>query len=88
MLQEWLIAKKPDTLKGHAFNIKDILDTARAVFSSEDNFFGQEQPLRQHKPDCPHEQKKEHLPLKCHDQDEENTLSQEEDSYKQTTKSH
>ena len=88
VLRERLIAKKPDMPKGHAFDIKDILDTARAVFSSDDDFFGQEQPIQRHEPDRSHEQKKEHPPLKRHNQDEDNTSSQEEDSYERTTKSH
>jgi len=54
-LREWLIAKKPNTPKGRAFDIKDVLDTTRAIFSGDDDFFGQEQPTRRHEPDRSHE---------------------------------
>jgi len=52
-LREQLIAKKPDTPKGRTFAIKDVLNTARAVFSGDDDLFIQQQPIRHCKPKCP-----------------------------------
>ncbi len=41
-LRERLIAKQPDKPKGQAFDLKDILKSARAVFSGDNNFLSQE----------------------------------------------
>ena len=38
--------------RGWAFNIKDILDTARVIFSGDDDFFLQELPPLHYKSDC------------------------------------
>jgi len=38
-LREQLIVKKPDMPRGRAFDFKDVLDTARAIFSGDDDFF-------------------------------------------------
>jgi len=43
-LHERLIAKKPDMPRGHAFNYKDVLSIARAIFSGDDDFYLQEPP--------------------------------------------
>ena len=50
-LWECLIAKKLDTLKGQAIDIKDILDTIRAIFSGDDDLFMQDLPPWRHKSD-------------------------------------
>jgi hypothetical protein len=46
-LRERLIAKQPNRPRGRAFELKDILETARAVFSGDDDFLLQELPPRQ-----------------------------------------
>jgi len=43
-LRERLITKQPDRLKGQAFDIKDVLKVARAVFLGDDDFLSQEPP--------------------------------------------
>ena len=45
-LQGRLIAKQPDRPKGQAFDLQDVLQTARAIFSGDDDFFFQEPSLR------------------------------------------
>jgi len=45
-LHERLIAKHPDQPRGQAFDLKDVLMTARAVFSGNDDFLLQELPFR------------------------------------------
>ena len=47
-LHERLIAKKPDKPKGKAFDFDDVFDTARAIFSGDDDFFLQDLPPRRH----------------------------------------
>jgi len=44
VLHERLIAKHPDQPRGQAFDHKDVLRTARAVFSGDDDFILQEPP--------------------------------------------
>src|SRR6266850_2016685 len=43
-LYERLIAKKPDMPRGRAFDYKDVLSIARAIFSGDDDFYLQEPP--------------------------------------------
>jgi len=45
-LRERLIAKHPDNPKGQAFEIKDVLKSARAIFSGDDDFLLQDPPPR------------------------------------------
>jgi len=45
-LYERLIAKKPDMPRGRAFDYKDVLSIARAIFSGDDDFYLQEPPPR------------------------------------------
>ena len=46
-LCERLIAKQPNRPRGRAFKLTDVLETARAVFSGDDDFLLQELPPRQ-----------------------------------------
>jgi len=41
-LHECLIAKHPDQPRGQAFDLKDVLKTARAIFSGDNDFLLQE----------------------------------------------
>jgi len=54
-LHERLIAKHPDQPRGQVFDHKDVLRTARAVFSGDDNFILQELPPRHYQSDCARE---------------------------------
>jgi len=47
-LRERLIAKQPNRPKGQAFNLQDILDTAIAIFSGDDDLLFQEPLLQRH----------------------------------------
>jgi hypothetical protein len=58
-LRERLIAKKPDTPKGRAFDIKDVLDTARAIFSGDDDLLQPPTRASRHKDKSPEEEEKE-----------------------------
>jgi hypothetical protein len=58
-LRERLIAKKPDTLKGRTFDIKDVLDTTRAIFSGDDDLFLPPTRASRHKDKSPEEEEKE-----------------------------
>src|SRR6266850_6962092 len=58
-LHERLIAKKPDMPRGHAFDYKDILSIARAIFSGDDDFYLQEAPSRRHESDRARERRTE-----------------------------
>jgi hypothetical protein len=58
-LHERLIAKKPDMPRGRAFDYKDVLSIARAIFSGDDDFYLQEQPSRRHKSDHARERRTE-----------------------------
>ena len=37
-LRERLVPKQPNRLKGQAFNLKDVLEMVRAIFSGDDDF--------------------------------------------------
>ena len=50
-LQGRLIAKQPDRPKGQAFDLQDVLQTARAIFSGDDDFSFQEPFPRQNETD-------------------------------------
>ena len=43
-LQEHLITKQPDKPNREAFDLQDMLQTAMAIFSGDDNFYFQEPP--------------------------------------------
>jgi len=43
-LHERLVAKQPDRPKGQAFDLQDILNTAIAIFSGDDDLLFQELP--------------------------------------------
>jgi len=45
-LHKRLIAKHPDQPRGQAFDLKDVLTTARAVFLGDDDFLLQEPPFQ------------------------------------------
>jgi hypothetical protein len=50
-LQGCLIAKQPDRPRGQVFDIQDVLQTARAIFSGDDYYFFQEPPSQRHETD-------------------------------------
>ena len=54
-----LIAKHLNQPRGQAFDYKDILDTARAVFSGDNDFLLQEPPSRHYQSDCVRDQRME-----------------------------
>ena len=58
-LHERLIAKHPDQPRGQAFDHKDVLRTARAVFSGDDDFILQEPPPRHYQSDRARERRTE-----------------------------
>src|SRR6266581_3135976 len=66
-LHERLIAKHPDQPRGQAFDLKDVLTTARAVFSGDDDFLLQEPPFQHSESAHAREQRTECSP---HDQQE------------------
>jgi hypothetical protein len=45
-LQECLIAKQPDKPNREAYDLQDVLQTAMAIFSGDDDFYFQEPPPR------------------------------------------
>jgi hypothetical protein len=47
LLRERLIAKHPNQPRGQVFDVSDVLEMARAVFSGDDDFVLQEPPHRQ-----------------------------------------
>jgi hypothetical protein len=58
-LHERLIAMNPSRLRGQAFDLQDVLETARAVFSGDDDFFLQEPPPQRHESDRARERRTE-----------------------------
>jgi len=59
-LRERLIAKQPDRPKGQAFDLQDVLDTAIAIFSGDDDLLFQEPPPQRHKADHAQERRTGH----------------------------
>jgi hypothetical protein len=58
-LCECLIAMNPSRPRGWAFDLQDVLETARVVFSGDDNFFLQELPPRHYDSDHARERRME-----------------------------
>jgi hypothetical protein len=58
-LRERLIAKQPDKPRGQAFDYKDVLKIARAIFSGDDDFLLQEPPPRHYDSDRARERRTE-----------------------------
>ena len=50
-LHEHLITKQPNRPKGQAFNLQDVVDTAIAIFSGDDDLLFQEPPPQRHETD-------------------------------------
>ena len=59
-LRERLIAKQPNRPKGQAFDLQDVLDTAIAIFSGDDDLLFQEPPPRRHETDRARERRTGH----------------------------
>jgi hypothetical protein len=60
VLHERLIAKHPDNPRGQAFDHKDVLKTAQAIFSGDDDFLLQEPTPRRSDYGHAHERQTEH----------------------------
>ena len=59
-LRERLIAKQPDRPKGQAFDFQDVLDTAIAIFSGDDDLLFQEPPPQRYETDRARERRTGH----------------------------
>ena len=59
-LRERLIAMHPNKPQGQAFNLKDIFDIARAIFSGDDDFLLQEPSPRSERAQTEHSSSRDH----------------------------